>query len=181
MAETIPPLRVVNAAASFNQIPVFELEFSGGTLTKLSPIRAQYAPPTASVAGHSLDAASHTDVSAVTEASGQFLYFSKHGPAGGPPGVWRIPIKGGEEVQVLEHALFREWALWEDSICYLNREVEAGLIVECLDLITGTVSPLAALVERRGYWGLSVSPDGRWIIYGWLEFLDDIMLVENFR
>ena len=39
-----PPLRV-SQTAGINQIPVFEIEFSGGTLTKVSPTRVKYTPP----------------------------------------------------------------------------------------------------------------------------------------
>lgn len=41
----IPPLRITNTDGTFNQIPVFELELSGGTLTSLSPskVRLQIA------------------------------------------------------------------------------------------------------------------------------------------
>lgn len=38
MAE-IPPLRVTQQGGGFNQIPVFEMEFSGATLSKLSPTK----------------------------------------------------------------------------------------------------------------------------------------------
>src|SRR3990167_146437 len=37
----IPPLRISNTEDTFNQIPVFEIEASGATLTKLSPTKVQ--------------------------------------------------------------------------------------------------------------------------------------------
>jgi len=39
----IPPLRITNTDGTFNHIPVFELELSGGVLTKLSPTKVQLA------------------------------------------------------------------------------------------------------------------------------------------
>ena len=42
MAHT-PPLRITHIDGSFNQIPVFELEVSGGTLTSLSPSKVKLA------------------------------------------------------------------------------------------------------------------------------------------
>ena len=39
----IPPLRVTQPDSGFNQIPVFELELSGGTVSKLSPTKISLA------------------------------------------------------------------------------------------------------------------------------------------
>jgi hypothetical protein len=43
------------------------------------------------------------------------------------------------------------------------------------------VSRVAVLEDQPHIGGLSVSPDGRWILYVREESESDIMLVENFR
>jgi Tol biopolymer transport system component/predicted Ser/Thr protein kinase len=112
---------------------------------------------------------------------GRSVYFTKSGPEGGPPGLWRMPVGGGAEVQVLGQVRFCDWTVFERGICYLNREAEPGPAIELFEFGSGQVSRVAVLEEQPSPWGLSVSPDGRWILYVREESTSDLMLVENFR
>jgi len=72
------------------------------------------------------------------------------------------------------------WAVLAEGICYRNTESRA---IEFLDLAARRVTRKATL-ERGFRWGaaISVSPDGRWILYPQVDRSEeDIMLVENFR
>ena len=71
----IPPLRISNTDGTFNQIPVFHLELSGGTLTKLSPTKVRLA--IAGGQGPSGPAGTITIGSGISAASaGYVLYVS---------------------------------------------------------------------------------------------------------
>lgn len=72
------------------------------------------------------------------------------------------------------------WAASAEGICYRNTESRA---IEYLDLATWCMTRKATL-ERGFPWGaaISVSPDGRWILYPQVDRSEeDMMLVENFR
>jgi hypothetical protein len=92
-----------------------------------------------------------------------------------------MPVGGGAEVQVLGQVRFCDWTVFERGICYLNREAEPGPAIELFEFGSGQVSRVAVLEEQPSPWGLSVSPDGRWILYVREESTSDLMLVENFR
>jgi Tol biopolymer transport system component len=118
----------------------------------------------------------------IESPEGRFLYFSKGSPgAPGPHGIWRAPVDGGEEVQVIEQSGFRDWAIFEKGICYINRQANPGPAIEYYDFATGGVRTITLLEDQPGIWGFSVSPDGRWILYEHVEIHREIMLVENFR
>jgi len=113
---------------------------------------------------------------------GKFLFFNKQGVKGGLPGIWRMPVEGGEEVQMLEKVRFSEWTVSKNDIYYINRTAGPGEAIEMFDLLTGEVKRMALLQHSPNSWGISVSPDSRWIIYSVVESDEsDLILVENFR
>lgn len=110
-----------------------------------------------------------------------FLYFAKQSPYRGPPGIWRMPIDGGEEELVLEKVRFGLWSPADKGIYFVNREAEPGPTIELFEFATGEVSYVAVLEHPPLNFWLSVSPDEQWILYAREESESDIMLVENFR
>ncbi len=115
---------------------------------------------------------------------GKFFYYAKGRDL---PGIWRIPVEGGEEAPVLDHhqaGLWRSWAVVEQGIYFITAETPARPLIEFFGFVTGRVTQVATL-ERpipRGIAGISVSPDGRWLLYTQLDQRgSDIMLMENFR
>jgi Tol biopolymer transport system component/serine/threonine protein kinase len=113
---------------------------------------------------------------------GKFLFFNKQGVIGGLPGIWRMPVEGGEEVQMLEKVRFSEWTVSKNDIYYINRTAGPGEAIERFDLLTGEVKRIGLLQHSPNSWGISVSPDSRWIIYSVVESDEsDLILVENFR
>jgi hypothetical protein len=74
----------------------------------------------------------------------------------------------------------------QQGIYFLTAEKVARPAIEFFSFSTGRVTEVAALTKPFKPWtnpdGLSVSPDGRWILYTQEDRTDsDIMLVENFR
>ncbi len=70
----------------------------------------------------------------------------------------------------------------EDGVYFIPPSTpEAGFSLQCLRFATGAVEPIHDF-EKEPVGPLSVSPDGRSILFGQMEPLQaDIMLVENFR
>jgi Tol biopolymer transport system component len=115
---------------------------------------------------------------------GRFFYLNDRYP--GKPrelskGFWKVPVDGGEETLVLEEQLsLNSWDLWRNNLVYMK--FNNGPAIEMLDLETSEVTELPSPEDLGGF-GLSVSPDGRWILYTRREGegKSDIILVENFH
>ena len=118
---------------------------------------------------------------------GKWLYFSRPPSSlvGGSKksGIWRMPIGGGTETLVLDKVTERFWTVADQRLYFMDVEAKPQTINR-LDLGTGTTSRIGEIAKElsEGACGLSVSPDGEWIIYPQLdEQTSRIMLVENFR
>jgi Tol biopolymer transport system component/DNA-binding winged helix-turn-helix (wHTH) protein len=123
-------------------------------------------------------------VFAVESEDSRFLYFVKFDA----PGIWRMPLNGGEEERVLSRAGGHEWFNWaltRTGIYFRDYEKSKNNdsvgVLKFFDFATGKTTTIAA-TDQPGGVGLAVSPDGRSIIYddkGDAE--STIMLVKNFR
>jgi hypothetical protein len=110
---------------------------------------------------------------------GKWVYYTKSQT---DTTVWRVPSRGGEETQVLGPILFRNFAVVRDGIYFIPQPDSSGAhMIRFSNFATGK-SSFVALIEDpvRNY--LSVSPDGRFLLYPKLDLEgSDLMLVENFR
>jgi Tol biopolymer transport system component/DNA-binding winged helix-turn-helix (wHTH) protein len=115
---------------------------------------------------------------------GQWLYYAK---GRGVPGIWRMPVAGGEETLVLDHhraGFWRYWAVTEEGIYFTTAETPDRPLIEFFNFATGKVTTITTMEKRidGNVPGLSVSPDGRTLIWSQLDQTSsDIMLMENFR
>ncbi len=96
--------------------------------------------------------------------------------------LWRMPVEGGKESQVIESLFMEQYEVVEDGIYFIPELTPgAGSSIQFLRFATGAVEQVLTFEGHPGY-GLSVSPDGRSILYSQGDPLEaDIMLVENFR
>src|SRR5262249_20665642 len=97
--------------------------------------------------------------------------------------LWKVPVDGGEEVQILDSLdYFSNFAVTGRGIYYSPVPArELTPLVRFYDFSTRK-SSTAAMVGRPLELGLSVSPDGKWMLYTQVERGGaDLMLVENFR
>jgi Tol biopolymer transport system component/DNA-binding winged helix-turn-helix (wHTH) protein len=119
-------------------------------------------------------------ISPMESPDGRFLYYCKYEQGG----VWRMPLAGGEETQVLntvEGASWPNWALTSEGIYYLNFDGFPHVSLDFFDFASRKSLPIWRLEKEPG-WGLSVSRDGRSIVYVKNEFEEsNLMLVRNFR
>jgi eukaryotic-like serine/threonine-protein kinase len=110
---------------------------------------------------------------------GRFLYYSKFEQ----PGVWKMPLGGGEETRVSDQPLgWFNWGPAGTGMYFLNVTVTPNRI-GFLDFATREITPILSLEKAAPpFGGLAISPDGRALLFCQTE-LDDsyIMLVKNFR
>ena len=120
---------------------------------------------------------------------GKTLYYSKLQWRNGSYGsaqIWRVPLPGGEETQVLSVAVHaRYWTLTERGIYFIRSDSSSSPAIEFFSFSTGRVTQVVVLEKPPvggANPGLSISPDGRWILCALVQQdTSDIMLVENFR
>jgi eukaryotic-like serine/threonine-protein kinase len=100
------------------------------------------------------------------------------------PDVWKVAIGGGEETRVL--GPIDEFAVAAEGIYFIEigRRLYVGTTGNSLKFFSfakGTTEKVAD-IKLNPQVGLSVSPDGRYVLFSQLDpFVCDLMLVENFR
>jgi eukaryotic-like serine/threonine-protein kinase len=117
---------------------------------------------------------------ALESLDGNTLYYAKSREA---TSLWKVPVEGGEERQVLGAlSYWANFALVDQGIYFIPRsEWAAGSSIQFFNFATERIRPIGA-IEKPVFFGLSVSPDGRWILYSQFDQGgSDLMLVENFR
>jgi len=113
---------------------------------------------------------------------GKTLYY---GHLTGEKGIWKIPVQGGEETQVTgptsRQIGFVGFAVTAEGIYYTAApDVRNQNFVRFHSFASGQSRPVAAAKGPFGM-GLSVSPDGRFVLFGQIEqSSSDLMLIENF-
>lgn len=130
-------------------------------------------------------------------ADGRWLYYTRGRYEGEPTGVWRVPAGGGKETLVFDNrkpGLWRFWTVVKEGIYFITAENPSQPMIEFFGFANGNVTHVVGLEKPIPLFGrlnsgltqfssgLTVSPDGRWILYTQLDQGgSDIMLVENFR
>jgi Tol biopolymer transport system component len=112
---------------------------------------------------------------------GKFLYYSKGWPL--PLSVWKMPVEGGQETKVLDSVNPSTlWTVGSKGIYFFSAADDKGRSgLGVYEFATAKTTKLLT-VERNVISGLTVSPDGRRILYTQFdEAGSDLMLVENFR
>jgi hypothetical protein len=115
----------------------------------------------------------------------KFVYYTKSiGASTGASTLWRIPVTGGEEEKILDSVFRLQYAVADAGI-YFSTPTDSGSSfvssIRFLSFRTGKISTIASR-EWGGQPGLSVSPDGRYLLYSLARInSSDLMLVENFR
>jgi eukaryotic-like serine/threonine-protein kinase len=116
----------------------------------------------------------------VNESSDRrFLYYSKWEV----DGVWRMPLEGGQESQVLPNVHHWDWALAHDGIYFVNSSANPYGRIEFFDFVTRTTTPIFTLDRPSPHFAsLTLSPDSKSLLFGQNEIDEaDVMLVKNFH
>jgi len=115
---------------------------------------------------------------------GKSIYYAKShlAPA---PGIWRVPVEGGDEVPVLDSVAgyLGNWAVTSEGIYYIQPETKNSEAIEFFSFATRKITSVASLGNVKvAFAGFTVSPDDQWALYTLVEQeSSDLMLVENFR
>jgi Tol biopolymer transport system component/DNA-binding winged helix-turn-helix (wHTH) protein len=112
---------------------------------------------------------------------GKFLYYTKN-----TPGVWRVPVDGGQRTKILEGlSSYLNLAIVDKGIYFVP---DSGSSIQFLDLRTNQIRRVASFERPVGSGdlgddsGLAISPDGRWILYSRVDQGGaELRLVENFH
>jgi len=115
----------------------------------------------------------------VESADGRSLLYSK----AEVPGIWKMPLSGGEETLVLDQpGTWWDWALARNGIYFISYSKKAPFTatLEFYEFATHRIIHISTLDKASQ--GLAVSPDGRSILYARVESSEsNIMLVKNFH
>jgi eukaryotic-like serine/threonine-protein kinase len=117
---------------------------------------------------------------------GRVLYYTK-GRSSFSSNLWSVSTEGGAETQVFDHRVGRSWAVVERGIYFFAYPQDGALpyTLEFFDFNTRQTTRLTTLegqARAAAIFGITVSPNERWIVYAQRDRLDfDLMLVENFR
>jgi Tol biopolymer transport system component len=107
---------------------------------------------------------------------GKWLYFTGEGT---DASLRKMPVAGGEETQVLPSVLRWNYAIMEDGIYFATRTGHA-FAIDFLSFATGKTEVIAPI--REGYFGFSVSPDRKRILYTQgIPLSSELVLAEGFR
>ena len=95
---------------------------------------------------------------------GKFIYYTKD--LGGTS-VWRLPVEGGQATKVLENLSdLRNLVIVSKGIYFVPQQDTAlGSSIEFLDFATNHTKRIASFGKPFDIGGLSLSPDGRWMLY----------------
>jgi Tol biopolymer transport system component/DNA-binding winged helix-turn-helix (wHTH) protein len=119
-------------------------------------------------------------ISPVESPDGRYLYYAKYEKGG----IWRMPLQGGEEAEVLDEVSGGGWPNWgitSKGIYFLRFDKSPHATIQFFDFATAKVTPIWTFDKEPG-WGLAVSPDEKSLVYVQNEFAEsNIMLVKNFR
>lgn len=127
-------------------------------------------------------------VFAAESTDGRFLYYSKFEF----PGIWKMPVEGGEEIRVTNQPEGEDWWNWavvQNGIYFLDLVKRTipwdanphQAIVKFFDFAAGKEISVCSTDRSAGF-GLAVSTDGKSIIYSQRNVAESsIMLVNDFR
>jgi Tol biopolymer transport system component/DNA-binding winged helix-turn-helix (wHTH) protein len=111
-------------------------------------------------------------MAATESADGKTLYYVK---AVGKGSVWKMPVGGGTEEKLVDSIYRLNYAVTETGV-YVTRDGS----IDFLNFATGEIHSI--IKAPRPDLGLTVSPDGRYLLFVQVDSVgDDLMLVENFR
>lgn len=112
---------------------------------------------------------------------GSLVYYAKASTSELRSTIWCVRSDGGEPWQVLRRRPhFKEWALWENNLVFVEQMEEGGPRIKLIILDTGAIRVLEELgPDARTSVGLSVSSDGEWLLFTRTFTGGDIILLDG--
>jgi Tol biopolymer transport system component/DNA-binding winged helix-turn-helix (wHTH) protein len=132
--------------------------------------------------GAEVQVTQHGGLSAFESYGGRDLYYVKFRS----PGIWRMPIGGGDEQKVTEQPSPWYWGYWdvtETGLYFMDTETSLHPTIAFYDFKSRKTKSLFQF-DNQPVWqdpGLSASRDGRTMLYSRHDLNSTIMIVENFQ
>jgi eukaryotic-like serine/threonine-protein kinase len=117
------------------------------------------------------------------ESADGYVYFNSYRSQRGT--VWRVPVSGGPETLVSDavgEAFL--WDLTDRGIYAIDFYAQPMAMICFYDFAARGIKNLASVHRDPGFAvreGMSVSPDGKWLVYDGGIFISNIMMIDNFR
>jgi hypothetical protein len=96
------------------------------------------------------------------------------------PKLWRSAVDGIGETEVLNGVAFRGFVVTADRVYYLRQEPNGSFAIRRYGIATREDTQIASLAKPVLV-GLSISPDGKYLIYSQRLEASNLMLVEDFH
>jgi Tol biopolymer transport system component/DNA-binding winged helix-turn-helix (wHTH) protein len=124
----------------------------------------------------------HGGFSAVESYDGKYLYYVKFFS----PGIWRMPIGGGEEQRITDQPDAWFWAYWDitdTGLYFFDVSALPRPEIKFYDSRTHQITPVLQADGQARYWtpGISASRDGRTLFYPMQYANSTIMIAENLQ
>lgn len=130
--------------------------------------------------GESVQITANGAVAAAESADGNSLYFCRSDE----PGLWQIAVAGGEATLVfdsLKGGRWNNWAVTDRGVYFVSSPTDTNSALEFFDFSQKRVARVTSFKKAVNS-GLSISPDGRHLLYTQVDRMDgDIMLLEGRR
>lgn len=123
----------------------------------------------------------HGGYASQAAVDGTTVFFTKPDTAG----IWALSLETSTE-RLIADGDRQNWAVTQGGLYFATQAtLAAPLQIHCLDLETGHVEAVTTMpidkVSPYSRWGLTVSPDERWLLYGLNDKAEsDILLLEAF-
>ncbi|HVN77498.1 MAG TPA: hypothetical protein VMW38_00735, partial [Terriglobia bacterium] len=117
---------------------------------------------------------------ALESPDGESIYYTKSGAS---ESLWKMPLTSGKEVQVVSTNISNHFCVADSGIYFIPQlGSNQKSSIQFLSFATGKVKVVAP-TSGEPWEGISVSPDGRYLLFSQLDESSgsDLMLVENFR
>jgi Tol biopolymer transport system component len=118
-------------------------------------------------------------MSARESADGQFVYYYGYYQLQ-KRGIWRMPVSGGPETLILDRKIPPLWWDLTDRGIYFIEGNTISLYGFAIRRAR-SLAPVHSDPRFETDNGLSVSPDGKWLVYSGGISTSDIMMIDNFR
>jgi len=94
--------------------------------------------------------------------------------------LWRSAADGRGETEVLDGVASLGFVITADLVYYLRQEPNGSWAIRRYGIATHEDSQVASLAKPV-FWGLGISPDGKYLIYSQKTEASNLMLVEDFH
>jgi dipeptidyl aminopeptidase/acylaminoacyl peptidase len=115
----------------------------------------------------------------------KFVYYAKSiGSSTGATALWRTPVSGGEEVKILNAVFSLQFTVVPSGIYFAGPTDDGSSYASSIQFFSFQTGKVRTIAPREwgGQPGISVSPDGRFLLYSYAQIIgSDLVLVEHFR